>query len=119
LRLTVASPVSPKHPVNSQQADEWLPSAVYDLAVSDVRAEIERQAELDANWQGYADVLEARMVAVRDARRAFALQEVGGAWAYRQSLIDLAAVAELLAGELPPPPIPSRQTGAARLGPRG
>ncbi len=53
----------------------------------DVRAEIERQAELDANWQGYGDVLEARMAAVRDARRAFALQAGRGGKAYRLAVI--------------------------------
>ena len=36
----------------------------------------------------------------------------GAGWALRQSLVDLASVCELLAGELPRPRIPSRQAAA-------
>ena len=71
--------------------------------MSSVRVEIEQVQASDRNWQAYAATLEARMVAVVDARRAFASRELGAGWAYRQSLIDLASACELLAGELPRP----------------
>ena len=45
------------------------------------------------------------MGAVVAAQRAYAARETGSAWALRQSLIDLAAIAELLADDLPPPSV--------------
>ena len=77
-----------------------------------VRAEIETQQGIDRKWQCYSATLEARIVAVVGARRAFASRELGAGWAFRQSLVDLASVCELLAGELPQPRTPARQAGA-------
>ena len=78
----------------------------------EVRAEIETQQVLDRDRRSYQSTLDARIRAVVDARRAFARRELGAGWAFRQSLVDLAAVCELLAGELPRPRIPSRQATA-------
>ena len=83
--------------------------------MSDVRVEIEQRQTFDRTWQSYAGVLEARMHAVIGARRAFAERETGAAWAFRQSLVDLASVCELLAGELPRPSIPSGQAAEKRV----
>jgi hypothetical protein len=47
--------------------------------------------------------LHARMAAVVGAQRALAAREEGSLPALRQSLIDLAALAEGLAEQLPPP----------------
>jgi len=47
-------------------------------------------------------------------RRALARRELGAGFAYRQSLVDLASVCELLAGELPEPRIANRQAVAER-----
>ena len=74
-----------------------------------VRDEVTQQQGLDRNWGAYAATLEARIHAVNDARRAFAGQEVGGVWAYRQALIDLASACELLADQLPQPRIAPTQ----------
>ena len=68
-----------------------------------VRLEIERQQQLDRHWQQYQGTLEARLAAVIGARAAFTHRELGAAPALRQSLVDLASVCELLAGELDPP----------------
>jgi hypothetical protein len=68
-----------------------------------VRDEITRPQLLDAHWGQYQDTLEARVAAVSGARRAFSERQVGGDWALRQSVIDLASVCELLADELPAP----------------
>ena len=54
---------------------------------------------------------EARIRAVIGARRAFAERETGAAWALRQSLVDLASVCAVLAGELPVPRIPVHPGG--------
>jgi len=43
------------------------------------------------------------MWAVVDAQRAVVAGEVGARYAYRQTLVDLAASAELVAAELPAP----------------
>jgi hypothetical protein len=72
-------------------------------APAGVRREIERQQHLDRLWQGYQGTLEARLAAVVGARQAFSERQLGADWALRQSLVDLAAVAELLASELEPP----------------
>ncbi len=52
---------------------------------------------------GAAARLQARLAAVLGARRAFIERQVGADRALRQSLVDLASVCELLAGELEPP----------------
>jgi hypothetical protein len=75
-----------------------------------VRAEIETQQSLGHNRRSY-QTLDARIRAVVSARRAFARRETGARWELRQSLIDLASVCELLAGELPRPRIPSVRAG--------
>lgn len=49
------------------------------------------------------NLLRARMAAVADAQAAMARRELGAGYALRQSLVDLAAIAELLAGNLPAP----------------
>jgi hypothetical protein len=68
-----------------------------------IRAEIERQQELDSRWRSYQATLDARMRAVIGARHTFTRRELGSGWALRQSLVDLASVCELLAAELPRP----------------
>jgi hypothetical protein len=45
----------------------------------------------------------AAMLIVIGARRAFTRRELGSGWASRQSLVDLASICELPAGELPRP----------------
>ena len=55
------------------------------------------------------------MVAVVGAQRAGAKRELGAGWAFRQSLVGLAAICELLAGELPRPRIPSSQAAERRV----
>ncbi len=49
------------------------------------------------------------MEAVRAAEHAITQREIGAPYALRQSLIDLAAVAELVAEQLPPPRIPVKR----------
>jgi hypothetical protein len=49
------------------------------------------------------DVLLARVRAVATARRAIAEDELDALFTLRQSLVDLAAIAESLADELPRP----------------
>ncbi len=73
------------------------------MSTATVRREIERQQKLDRHWSAYQDTLQARLAAVVGAQRAFARRELGADWALRQSLVDLASVCELLAGELEPP----------------
>lgn len=76
--------------------------ADYDPGVS-VRTEIEQQQILDRNWGSYQVILDARVGAVLGAQRALAQRELGADWALRQSLVDLAAISELVAEELPAP----------------
>jgi hypothetical protein len=52
---------------------------------------------------GYQTILEARIAAVVGAQEALRTRQLGAESALRQSLVDLAAVAELLADELPAP----------------
>ena len=73
--------------------------------VASAQRDVQRQKSLDRNFQAHQDVLVARMGAVVAAQRAYAARETGSAWALRQSLIDLAAIAELLADGLPPPSV--------------
>jgi hypothetical protein len=68
-----------------------------------VREEITRQQRLDRQWGAYQHTLQARLTAVLGAHRAFSERQLGADWALRQSLVDLASVCELLAGELEPP----------------
>ena len=83
--------------------------------MASVRVEIEEQQTLDRKWRTYQAMLDARIRAVIDARRAFARRELGAGWAFRQSLVDLAAVCELLAAELPRAAHPDpATTGAER-----
>jgi hypothetical protein len=67
------------------------------------RSDIERQKVIDGNRQDRQGALIARMVAVVEAQRAAATGELGAHYALRQSLIDLAAISELLAGDLRAP----------------
>jgi len=66
-----------------------------------VRADITRQQSYDGKRPCPQGVLLARIRAVVDAQVAVDHREVGAAPALRQSLVDLAAAAELMAGELP------------------
>jgi hypothetical protein len=68
-----------------------------------VRKDITRQQHLDRQWGSYQHTLQARLTAVIGAHRAFSERQIGADWALRQSLVDLASVCELLAGELEPP----------------
>ena len=75
---------------------------------SPIRRAIDRQVDLDANRRGrgiekredWQVVLRARMAAVIGAQRALGTREVGARPALKQSLVDLAAIAELLAADL-------------------
>ena len=68
-----------------------------------VRAEIDQQQTFDRPWGAYQGVIGARISAVLEAQRALAERELGAGPALRQSLVDLAAICELLADELPAP----------------
>jgi hypothetical protein len=68
-----------------------------------VAAEIERQRKSDEQRGLNVDLLSTRVGAVFDAADASVSGEEGGHESLRQSLIDLAACAEALAVELPPP----------------
>ena len=64
---------------------------------------VERQKAIDRNWDGHQDVLHARMRAVVGAQEAMVRREPDALYALRQSLVDLAAISELVAEELPAP----------------
>lgn len=66
-------------------------------------ADVRRQKTIDHNWDSGQSVLDARIAAVRSAQEAVAAGEQGASYALRQSLVDLAAIAELIAGEMPAP----------------
>ena len=73
------------------------------MTSSTTRRDVERQ---QLNDRGYGDAqgaLLARMAAVVEAQRARTRREPGASYALRQSLVDLAAVAELVAEDLPAP----------------
>lgn len=72
-------------------------------SVTPARRDIDRQIALDRQRPTCEPVLWARMRAVVDARRAVSEGDQGAASALRQSLVDLAAVAELVAGDLAAP----------------
>jgi hypothetical protein len=67
------------------------------------RSNVEKVKTRDRDFDGHQGTLMARMGAVVGAQRALAAREAGAAPALRQSLVDLAAIAELLADELPAP----------------
>jgi hypothetical protein len=67
------------------------------------RADISSQQVRDHGHPIPQDTLIARMGAVLGAQEARARREQGADSTFRQSLIDLAAIAELIADELPPP----------------
>jgi hypothetical protein len=69
------------------------------------RRDVEWVKRRDANFGGEQAVLYARMQAVVDAQRALRANEVGARYALRQSLVDLAAVAEAVAADLPSPSV--------------
>lgn len=94
--------VAGKHRRRRRKA-EFRPVAV---AVSQrVRVDVAQQRQRDSNHTGYQGDLVARMGAVIGAQEALARREEGAPYALRQSLVDLAAVAELLADDLPPPTV--------------
>ena len=57
-------------------------------------------------WGSPQATLDARIAAVLGAQRALAHRKLGADWAFRQALVDLAAICELLAAELPRPGTP-------------
>lgn len=73
------------------------------VAATGTHREVERVKARDRDYEGRQATLAARMKAVVDAQRAVAQRELGAGYALRQSLVDLAAVSELLADELPAP----------------
>jgi hypothetical protein len=70
--------------------------------VPTAQRDVERQKVIDRNWSDHQGALMARMAAVVSAQQAVAVGEIGARPALRQSLIDLAAISELLADDLPP-----------------
>jgi hypothetical protein len=77
-------------------------------SVTVARQEIVRQQGIDKNWSDPQGALLARMSAVVGAQRAVAAAEAGARHALRQSLVDLAAISELIADGLPQPVPPSK-----------
>ena len=67
------------------------------------RQDVERVKTRDRDFNSHQTVLHARMAAVIGAQRAAAAGEVDARYALRQSSVDLAAISELLAENLPPP----------------
>jgi hypothetical protein len=70
-----------------------------------VRGDVELQQVHDRNYDSRQDTLLARMRAVLSAQGALAAGEQGAPYALRQALVDLAAIAELVADELPAPTV--------------
>ena len=64
------------------------------------RRDVKRVKTRDRDFDGHQGVLLARMGAVIGAQRATAAGELGAQDALRQSLVDLAAISELLADDL-------------------
>jgi hypothetical protein len=75
------------------------------------RREVDRVKVRDRDFDGHQGLLVARMAAVVGAQKAVADRESGARYALRQSLIDLAAAAELVADELPAPAVERVQVG--------
>jgi hypothetical protein len=73
------------------------------VAPTGTRREVEQVKAHDRNYDAHGAALMARMKAVVGAQQAVARGEPDAAYALRQSLVDLAAVSELLADELPAP----------------
>lgn len=76
---------------------QWLPQ------VTPARRDIDHQRECDETRPTTEAVLWARMRAVVGAREAVDAEAIGAAPAWRQSLVDLAAVAETIAATLEAP----------------
>jgi len=74
-------------------------------ALSSARRDVEQQLAYDRNHDGHQGALMARMAAVIGAQQALARGEYAGVYVLRQALVDLAAVCELLAEELPAPTV--------------
>ena len=73
------------------------------VATTETRRDVQRVKAHDRDFDAHGTVLTARMKAVLDAQRAVAQRELGAGYALRQSLVDLAAISEALADELPAP----------------
>ena len=73
------------------------------VAATGTPRDVRRVKAHDRDFDAHGTVLAARMKAVLDAQRAVAERELGAGYALRQSLVDLAAVSEALADELPAP----------------
>jgi hypothetical protein len=73
------------------------------VAATTVLRDVARQKSNDRPRNGHQHVLRARMRAVLDAQRAMTRHEPDAPYALRQSLVDLASVAELVAEALPEP----------------
>lgn len=67
------------------------------------RADIDRQRQHDRRRPQGLPLLGARVRAVVEAERAIGEREEGAGPALRQALVDLAAVSEALADDLPAP----------------
>ena len=76
------------------------------VASTETRRDVQRVKAHDRDFAAHGTVLAARMKAVLDAQRAVAERELSAGYALRQSLVDLAAISEALADELPPPSSP-------------
>ena len=107
-------------------AAEWLQTAprptIPAVAVSAARSDVELQLVNDRNYGASPNTRRARMAAVLEAEKALAHDEPGAAYALRQSLIDVASAAELLAETMPAPVRPRRTYSAAvrvSAGPQG
>jgi hypothetical protein len=80
------------------------------------RRDVEHTKGIDRGWGDYQGVLLARMGAVITAQRAAAAGELGAHPALRKSLVDLAAISELLADDLPAPSSERNGTGSQQVG---
>ena len=58
------------------------------------------RSAFDANYVPTQNLLMARMAAVVGAQQALSERQAGAVYALRQSLVDLAAVSEALAGDM-------------------
>jgi hypothetical protein len=73
-----------------------------------IRADVDEQKRFDRLHGARQAQLYARMAAVIAAQKALARGEYSAHYPLRQALVDLAAVSELLAEELPRPVRPYR-----------
>jgi len=67
------------------------------------RKDVLRQKRFDARHPDHQAALDARLAALAGAREALARREPAAEYAFRQSLIDVAAAAELVAEGMPRP----------------